>query len=193
MSKGIKRNKPTSKKTLEYTNTRIGLNPDLKVFFFDEGRFGLQTTLTRIWAKRGQTLNVKVKQSYENFYAYSSISYQDGDSFTLFLPWVNTEMMNLYLAELKLAYPEDEILLIMDQAGWHKSKELIIPDKIEIIYLPPYSPELNPVEKFWKHLKSNLIHNVIFKSISFLQDTLENYVFSLNNDTLKSLCACSYL
>lgn len=136
---------------------------------------------------------MKVKQSYENFYAYSSISYQDGDSFTLFLPWVNTEMMNLYLSEMKSAYPKDDIILIMDQAGWHKSKELIIPDNIEIVYLPPYSPELNPVERFWKHLKTNLIHNVIFKSLSDLQDVLEHYIFTLNSDVVKTLCSCSYL
>jgi transposase len=62
-------------------------------------------------------------------------------------------MMNLYSAEVKTAYHNEEIIIIMDQAGWHKSKDLVIPDKIEIAYLPPYSPDLKSVERFWNIVK----------------------------------------
>jgi len=88
-----------------------------------------------------------------------------GDSFSLFLPWVNTEMMNLYLAEMSVAFPDKKILLIWDQAGWHKAKSLKVPENIILKSLPPYSPELNPVEKLWQWLM--LLRSVVQKSFHF--------------------------
>lgn len=63
------------------------------------------------------------------------------------------------------AYENEEIVVIMDQAGWHKAKDLVVPDNIDIIYLPPYSPELNPIERLWKYMKTNYIHNRVFESL----------------------------
>ena len=62
--------------------------------------------------------------------------------------------MNIYLDELSKAFTDSNIKLIMDQAGWHKSQGLRVPDNIQIEFLPPYSPELNPVERLWKWLKT---------------------------------------
>jgi len=118
--------------------------------FFDEGRFGMRTTLSKAWTERGTPYTVKVQQGYQNFYVYSSVSPEDGADFSLLMPEVNTEMMNVYLRELSEAFKYSIILLIMDQAGWHKSKDLDSYDNIEIIFLPPYSPELNPIERLWK-------------------------------------------
>jgi transposase len=102
--------------------------------------------LAKIWALAGQPLQVKVKQAYQNFYIYGAVEPKTGENFSLFLPWVNTEMMNLYLEQMSLAYENEDIVIIMDQAGRHKSKELVIPENIKFIYLPPYSPELNPID-----------------------------------------------
>jgi hypothetical protein len=98
------------------------------VFFFDESRFGLHAALGRCWARKGVRVPLPVNPSYQNFYVYSGVSPLTGDSFSLFLPWVNTEMMNLYLAEMSAAFPDKDIMLIWDQAGWHKSKSLKVPD-----------------------------------------------------------------
>lgn len=65
------------------------------VFFVDEGRFGIRSTLTRIWAKKGEPLNVKIKQSYQSVYMYSTVSTHGGDDFSLILPQVNTEFDTL--------------------------------------------------------------------------------------------------
>ncbi len=168
-------------------------NPDLRVFFFDEARFGLQTSLARIWALSGQPLQIKVKQAYQNFYIYGSVEPKTGDNFSLFLPWVNTDMMNLYLEQMSLAYRNEEIVLIMDQAGWHKSKDLYVPENITIIYLPPYSPELNPIERLWKYLKTNFIHNRVFDSLKQMMVDMVDVFAELKNDMVLSLCHCSYL
>lgn len=141
----------------------------------------------------GKPLQIKVKQAYQNFYIYGAIEPKTGENFSLFLPWVNTEMMNLYLEQMSLAYESDEIVIIMDQAGWHKSKELAVPSNIEIIYLPPYSPELNPIERLWKYLKVNFIHNRVFDSLKQMMERMVCVFEELNDGTVASLCQCSYL
>ncbi len=163
------------------------------VFFFDEGRFGIRSTLTRMWAKKGTPLNVKIKQGYKSFYMHTAVSPHKGEDFSLMLPQVNTEMMNIFLEELSKAYSEYKILLIMDQAGWHKSKELNIPPNIEIEFLPPYSPELNPVERLWKWIKKEAVHNKVFATLEQLMESVINEYQKLSSEKIASLCACSYL
>ncbi len=163
------------------------------VFFFDEGRFGLQSTVMRIWAEKGKPLEIKVKQGYKNFYIYSSVCPHTGDSFSLFMPEVNTDMMSCYLKQLQKAFPDKQIILIMDQAAWHTSDDVMEFDNIKIRLLPPYSPELNPIERLWRWLKKEKIHNRIFKSLDDMMNALEIEFKNLTHLRLKSLCACSYL
>ena len=164
-----------------------------KIMFFDEGRFGTMTTIKRKWSLKGSKCEIKVKQGYKNFYTYSSVCPNSGEIFSLLLPEVNTEMMNLYLKELSDYFEGAKIILIMDNAGWHKSKSLEVPDNIEINYLPPYSPELNPVERLWKNLKQNTIHNRIFEKLEDVMTTIIEELKSLTKEKIMTLCNCSYL
>jgi transposase len=163
------------------------------VFFFDEGRFGLQSTVMRVWAEKGKPLEIKVKQGYKNFYIYSSVSPHTGDSFSLFMPEVNTEMMNVYLKELQKSFPDKKLMLIMDQAAWHKSDMLLEFENIQLKFLSPYSPELNPIEKLWWWLRKERTHNKVFKTIDAMMDSLEIEFRNLTPDILSSLCRCKYL
>lgn len=163
------------------------------MYFFDEGRFGLKSTFIRMWTRKGVTPKVRVIQDYKNFYTFCAVSPQTGDHFSLFFPEVNTEMMNLYPSEFAKEHPGEEILLIMDRAGWHCSKNLKIPQHIQIMYLSPYSPELNPVERLWRHLKAQTIHNRLFQDLTSLMDALQQEIRSLTSTTLLSVCRCRYL
>jgi transposase len=163
------------------------------IFFFDEGRFGLQSTVTRIWAKRGEPVHVKVQQGYKNFYSYSAVSPHCGESFSLFLPEINTEMMNIFLDEFLKEYSDKDILFVLDQAGWHKAKDLKVPPNTTLMFLPPYSPELNPVEKLWQWLRKEATHNILFKTLEELMDALENELRKLTPEKFVQLCHCSYL
>ena len=147
----------------------------------------------RMWAEKGKPLEIKVKQGYKNFYIYSSVSPHSGDSFSLFMPEVNTDMMNVYLKELFKSFPDKKLMLIMDQAPWHQSNNLIVPENIAIKFLPPYSPELNPIEKLWWWLRKERIHNKVFKTLNAIMDSLELEFRNLTPDILSSLCRCSYL
>jgi transposase len=163
------------------------------IFFFDEGRFGLMTTLQRMWAEKGKPLSVTVKQGYKSFYIYSSVSPHTGDAFSLLLPEVNTEMMNIYLNELAKSYHDKELILFMDQAGWHKAKSLKVPDNITIKFLPPYSPELNPIEKLWQWIKKETYHNVIYQTLTELAIAIEKEMVRITKEQFKSICHCVYL
>jgi len=182
----------TLKKTLERINAQSECSRK-PVYFFDEGRFGLQSTLCRKWAKRGAPCTGRVRQSYKNFYIYSAVAPSSGDDFHLLLPFVNTEMMQTYLDKMSKSLDGKEIIMIMDRAGWHRSKDLIVPRNIEIWFLPPYSPELNPVERLWKVIKRNTQHNRLYESIEELEKEVIDYFEMLTPEVLKLLCACSYI
>lgn len=81
-----------------------------------------------------------------------------------------------------------EAFLIMDCASWHKSKNLKIPGNITIIYLPPYSPGLNPAERLWQYIKHNILRNKIYDSIGLLEDILCEFIASLSRTIVKQVC-----
>jgi transposase len=81
------------------------------------------------------------------------------------MPWCNTEAMAAHLWEISaLVAPKAHAVLILDQAGWHTSSKLTIPDNITLLPLPPRSPELNPVENVWQYLRDNHLSNRVFAS-----------------------------
>lgn len=163
------------------------------IVFFDEGRFGLKPTLGRHWARRAKRPVATVDPGYQNFYVYSAVSPKTGEAFSLFLPWVNTDAMNVYLEQLAAAYPNRRILLIWDGAGWHGSRGLRIPANIRCESLPPFSPELNPVERLWQWLRRHVTRNRLFDSEEALMDDLAASLCGLDSRLLRSLCGCSYL
>ena len=134
-----------------------------------------------------------VKLGFKNFYLYSAIELGKGEHFTLEISHVNTVCLNVYLEEFSKAYPMDQILLVMDGAGWHKSKKLVVPANIEIICLPPYSPELNPVERFWQHIKRYTIRNKIYLTLTSIKDAVANFINSLLQEEIKSICSTNFL
>jgi transposase len=79
--------------------------------------------------------------------------------------------MSLFLEEISQRYPDEYILMFMDQAGWHKAKALRIPANIELAFLPPYSPELNPQEQIWDELREKFFGNKLFTSLQAVIDT----------------------
>lgn len=89
--------------------------------------------------------------------------------------------MNVYMQELSKAYQNQQLMLIFDQAGWHKSKDLQIPENIQVEQLPPYSPELNPVEKLWQWLRRQTCRNRLFESEENLMNELSSALNPINS------------
>lgn len=115
---------------------------------------------------------VKAQHIRQYTYVYSAIEPKTGESVSLIMPYADTACMNLFLRELSERYVEDEIVLVLDGASWHRSKDLAVPSNIRLVCLPPYSPELNPVEQLWKGLRSRFFGNAYFKSLKAVEDHL---------------------
>ena len=98
-----------------------------RYFFFDESRFGTHSKFGHACFKTGKRTRIKVNLGFKNFYLYTAIEPKTGEHFTLEMPYVNTDCMNIFLKAFKEKYPNDEIVFILDGAGWHRSKNLNIP------------------------------------------------------------------
>jgi transposase len=115
-------------------------------------------------------------------YAYAAASPCDGVLDSLILPDVNAESMSIFLSVVAERHPDELILMFMDQAAWHKAKVLVIPANIKILNLPPYSPELNPAEHLWEDIREKWFPNLVFKSITAVEDTLVKGLVTLERD-----------
>jgi len=169
------------------------IKEDEEVWFFDESRFGTHSKVGHGWFKTGIRTPVKIKLGYKNFYLYSAANPKTGKEFTLLLPKVNIDCMNIFLREFSKENKDKKIVIVMDGAGWHKSDKLKYSKNIRIIIQPPYSPELNPIEKLWQFVKDHTIKNRIYKTLPELEDAVCEFVRTLNPEIIRSVCGVSYV
>ena len=153
----------------------------IEIWFQDEARIGQKNKITRRWAKRGSRPSAPHDQRNRSAYIFGAICPARGVGAGLVLPRCNTEAMTLHLGEISAAVaPGAHAVVILDQAGWHLSNALIVPDNITLMPLPPKSPELNPVENVWQFMRDNWLSNRIFKSYA---DILDHCCFAWNQLT----------
>lgn len=142
------------------------------VFFEDEARFGRISREMACWVRADMIPSVAKQMIREYIYAYSALSPQTGDCFSMISPFCNTDAMNQFLQQLSNQYPDYRIVLILDKAGWHISQTLEIADNIKLMHLNPYSPEQNPVELLWREIRRKYFHNIIFNSLDDVETVL---------------------
>ena len=137
----------------------------------DEHRIGLKPILRRVWAKRGSKVTAVVKPRYQWMYLYGFVQPQSGLTSWLLLPTVNVEVFSLALsafAQEQSVGPDKHIALVLDQAGWHKSSRLVIPEGLHFFFLPSHAPELQPAERLWP-LSNEPLANRVFTSLDELE------------------------
>ena len=137
----------------------------MEIWFQDEAKIGQKNKITRRWAKRGTRPRAPHDQRTKWAYIFGAICPAEGKGAGLVMPWADTHAMgeHLKLISAEVA-PGAHAILIVDQAGWHMSPKLDIPQNITIVPLPPRSPELNPVENIWQFIRQNWLSNRVFKS-----------------------------
>ena len=148
----------------------------------DEGRFGRISTPRRCWAPRGMRPDVPSQIVREYTFAYVAVSPHDGVMDSLILPEVSEQAMSIFLREVSERHPEEFILMVMDGAGWHKAKALSVPENMAPIFLPPYSPQLNPVEHIWESIRENGFRNEVFNSIEAVENQLMESLAAFENN-----------
>lgn len=151
-------------------------HPEAKVELWasDEHRVGLIPILRVIWTPKGQRPSAVVRPRYEWLYVVAFVHPESGGVVFWLVPTINARIFSLLLA----AFAEEQgvgerkrILLVIDQAGWHGAEEVEVPEGLTLVFLPPYSPELQPAEHLWE-LTDEPLANRCFSSLAELEETL---------------------
>ena len=153
-----------------------------KLFFSDEMRYGLISNFRRSWSKVGERTIIDSQKSFENRYLFSAVSPLSGDSFHLTsIDGFDSEAAHTFLLELKKQYSDTLVILVWDNAPCHRPKvHREIPGLI-VLFLPPYSPELNPAERFFEELRKATA-NHIFATIEEQETAIEEKLNRLADD-----------
>jgi transposase len=131
------------------------------------------------------------QHKFKNFYLFGAFSPITGTHFTLELPKCNADCFQLYLDEFSKQHLDEFKIVFLDNGAFHKAKELDIPPNMVLLFIPPYSPELNPAEKMWRYFKDR-IANEIFTTLDDLSTRLSQLVIDLKNETIKSITGYDY-
>jgi transposase len=137
----------------------------LRLLFQDEARFGCISDHRRCWAPLPVRPVVGQQIIRQFVYGLAAVSPLDGQLSCLVLPWLDTDTMSLFLEHTATRFSQQHCLLLFDGAGWHTAGALRVPSNISLVRLPSYSPELNPTEHIWDHLRENYIGNRVFPSL----------------------------
>jgi transposase len=168
----------------------------IEPWFEDEARFGQQGTLSRLWARKGTRPRAVKQTGYEWVYVLAAVCSRTGETVGLLSPYVDGRIMNLFLCQFSQQLPENvHAVLLWDQAGFHKCKDIQIPENVTIVELPSYSPELNPVENLWQYLRSHYWSNRSYENYDDLRlaacDAWQ--AVCLDPELVRSISRCNYI
>ena len=163
--------------------------------FQDEARFGRISDIRRCWAPYPMRPMCQAMLTHEYTYAYGAVDACTGELDSFILPHVNTQCIQLFLNEVSKRHPHERIVMVIDGAGWHRSAMLKAPDNIYLLKLPPYAPELNPIEHVWDELREKYFHNRVFSSLNALHDQLALGLNALekNAETVRTIVSWDWI
>lgn len=164
----------------------------VNLYFQDESRFGLFTRNGRKLTAKGVKPICSFRQVFKSSYLFRAFSPIDGESFMLNLPYCNTDCFQIFLNEFSNNKPEEFKVVVLDNGAFHKAKRLEIPKNIVLIFLPPYSPELNPAEKMWQKIKRNFT-NRIFKTLKEVELFICEQSRNTTKESVMSICGYDYI
>ncbi len=168
-----------------------GTDPaSVDIWYEDEARIGQKGMLTRVWALRGSRPRVPRDHRYGHCYLFSAICPDDGAAVGHVCDRANTQEMNRHLLDIGAAVPDGRhALVVLDGAGWHRSRELDCPENVSVLRLPPYSPELNPVETVFQFLKARHFANQVFETAEAVTERVAEVWegFAASPDRIRSI------
>ena len=134
-------------------------------------RLGQKNGLVRQWARKGSRPRQPADQRYENAYLFGAVCPVRGVGAALAMPCADTEAMQAHLDEIsRTVRRRAHAVLLLDRAGWHTTGALVVPGNISLVFLPPRSPELNPVENIWQYLRANWLSNRVYETYDAIVD-----------------------
>jgi transposase len=160
----------------QQVDERRAENPErpVEVWAFDEHRVGLKPIARRQWAPIGHRPIALGQHRFEWLYVYGFVHPSTGEVVWFLCNGVSTVLLSAVLAAFAKAVgagPDKLVVLVLDNAGWHSSEQLVVPEGLRLVFLPPYSPELQPAERLWP-LTNEAVANQSFATLKELDDTL---------------------
>ncbi len=169
-------------------------NSTVRLMFQDEAGFGRINKPKSCWCKNGIRPSVPCHHIREYRYVYGAVNPISCESCFLIMPYCNTNCMNVFLNHLSMSYSDDIIIiLVCDGAACHKSKALKITENIRLAFIPPYTPEINPIEQIWKEIRKRGFRNEIFQILNKVVDRLCSTIQSISSDTITSITARDWI
>lgn len=159
----------------------------VNLYFQDESRFGLLTVLRRMITAKGVKPVAPFLHRFDNLYLFGAFSPITGDSSLLEMPHCNSHTFQEFINHLSRQRLSEFKILILDNGAFHHARSLHIPDNMAFIFLPPYSPELNPAEKIWRYFKDR-VSMIAYPSLDMLQQQLTFITKQMTDDLIKSIC-----
>lgn len=163
--------------------------------FTDEARFGRINAPRPCWAPGGVRPEVAAQMVREFTYLYGAVCPQDGTCAYLVMPSPDTPCFQIFLNVLAKRFRRHDILLVLDGAPNHRNGDLSIPDNIRLLFLPPYSPELNPKENIWDEIREKIFKNYVLKSMDEVNVKLNEAILYIENNPaiVKSITSFPYI
>jgi len=142
----------------------------IEIWFQDEARVGQKGTHAYVWAPVGSCPLMVRDNRHDSVHLFGAICPARGVGAAIVMPEVNTEAMNEHLKEISTRVARGaHAVLVLDGAGWHQTAgRLLIPDNITLLFLPPYAPELNPMENVWEYLRGNKLCAVVWDTYDLI-------------------------
>ena len=167
----------------------------LRVMFQDEARFGRINSPRACWAPQPVRPSVAAQAIRQYTYLYGAVSPKDGIGAYLVLPDMDTVCMKIFLDAVSAQFKDEYIAMILDGAPNHRTPRLKVPDNITLIFLPPYSPELNPKENIWDEIREKIFKNYALKSIDAVHAKLKQAILYIERNTklVQSITSFPYI
>ena len=152
------------------------ISSPVEIWFQDEARVGQKGTHAYIWSPIGSRPPLVRDVRHDSVHLFGAICPARGIAAAIIMPAVNTEAMSEHLKEISTQVaPGAHAVLICDGAGWHQTGgQLCVPDNITLLSLPPYSPELNPMENVWAYLRTNKLCNLVWDSYAAIVEACKS-------------------
>lgn len=166
----------------------------VEVWFQDEARIGQQGTLTRVWGQRGSRPRAVRQTEYKWGYIFAAVNPLTGASSALIAPTVGAGLMSEHLRMIADEAGEGtHVVLVLDGAGWHVAKALRVPESMTLLFLPPYSPELMPIERVWAWMRQHHLSNRVFADEAHIDAAIAESWNRLDPERLRSITATGWI
>jgi transposase len=163
----------------------------INLYFEDESRFGLLTVLRRMITAKGIKPIAPYLHRFDNLYLFGAFSPITGHHFLLEMPHCNSHTFQLFINDLSQQTPSEFKIIVLDNGAFHHAAALQMPENMALLFLPPYSPELNPAEKMWRYFKDR-VSMIAYENLEMLQNKISEITQLLNQQLIQSICSTEF-